>query len=517
MATLALPMPRAAGEPNLVLITVSIMLSTVMQVLDSTIANVALPHMQASLGAAPDTITWVLTSYIVASAIALPLTGWLGDRVGRKQLLLISIGGFILASMLCGAAQNLTQMVLFRVAQGVFGAFLIPLGQATMLDAYPKHRHGEAMALWAMGVMVAPIMGPILGGWLTDNFDWRWVFYVNLPIGLLALAGTWLSVPDRAKQARRFDLIGFVLIAVAVASLQMMLDRGERNDWFGSAETIVECGLAIGCAWMFVIHMMTSDRTLFPRAILMDRNFVSALAFIFLVGIMMFSSMALIPPMLQTIYGYPIITAGLLMAPRGVGMLIVMQLVSKLVAKVDPRGMIVLGMLMIAYSLYQMTGLSLEAGSRIMVISGFIQGVGFGLVNVPLNTVAFRTIAAPHRTDAASLFNLMRNVGSSLGISVVTVMLARNIQISHADMVSTMSAAVTAAVGSGAVQSLGGDTGGAILAMVNGEITRQAAMVAYIDDFYLLMWGTIVAIPLVFLMKPNQRNAPTEELHLAIE
>ncbi len=516
MASLALPMPQA--EPNRALITISIMLSTIMQVLDSTIANIALPHMQASLGAAPDTVTWVLTSYIVASAIALPMTGWIGDRIGRKRLLLLSITGFIVASMLCGVAQDLTQMVAFRVLQGVCGAFLIPLGQAAMLDAYPKARHGEAMALWTMGVMVAPIMGPVLGGWLTENFDWRWVFYVNLPVGVLALAGTWLSVPESPISERRFDMFGFVLIALAVASLQLMLDRGEQNDWFESAETIIECGLAIIGAWMFAVHVATAKHPLFPRAILTDRNYVMGMFFTFLLGVALFSSMALIPPMLQHLYGYPIITAGLLTAPRGIGMLLIIKLVGNLIGKVDARFLIMSGMAMIAWSMHHMTGLSLEADAWPVVISGIVQGVGLGLVSVPLNTVSFVTIAPEHRTDAASLFNLMRNVGSSLGISMVTVMLARNMQISHADMVSSLDPGVSAAIGSGAIQSLGGDAGAAVLGTVDAMISRQAAMVAYIDDFYLLMWGTLIAIPLVMFMRAPKRPKPgDEEVHLAIE
>ena len=518
MATAAFSIPHTQAEPARWLITASVMLSTIMQVLDSTIANIALPHMQASLGAAPDTITWVLTSYIVASAISLPMTGWLGEKFGRKTLLLASIAGFIATSMMCGIAQNLTQMVLFRALQGMCGAFLVPLGQAAMLDAYPKHKHGQAMALWTMGVMVAPIMGPMLGGWLTDNFDWRWVFYVNLPIGILAFVGTWISAPaDIPGTRRRFDLFGFALIAIGVASLQLMLDRGERNDWFESSETVIECGLAIAGAWMFVIHSTTARMPLLPRAILTDRNFLMGLLFTFLVGVALFSSMALIPPMLQQIYGYPIITAGILMAPRGIGMLLFVKLAGNLIGKVDTRLLIVGGMICVAWSMWRMSGLSLEADSWPVIESGFIQGIGLAFISVPLNTIAFATLDAKYRTDAASLFNLMRNVGSSLGISAVTVILARNMQISHADIVSSMDPTVTAAIGSGAIQALGGDTAGMVLGFINSEITRQAAMVAYIDDFYLLFWGTLVAMPIILLMKPPRKRTGEEDMHLAIE
>jgi len=343
MATAAASAP-AQAVPHRGMITIAVMLATVMQVLDSTIANVALPHMQASLSAAQDTITWVLTSYIVASAIAIPLTGWLSDRVGAKRLFLIAIGGFIVASMLCGAAMNLSQMVAFRVLQGVFGAFLIPLSQTTMLGIYPKERHGQAMAVWSMGVMIGPIMGPILGGWLTENFDWRWVFYVNLPVGLLALVGVWLFMPDTPKTPRRFDLFGFTLLAVAVGAFQLMLDRGEQEEWFAAWEIWIEAGLAISALWMFAIHTLTSRHAVIPPAIFRDRNVMTALIFSFVTGILLLASMALLPPMLQHLFGYPIVTTGLVLAPRGVGTLISMMIVGRVVNRVDPRALIMTGL-----------------------------------------------------------------------------------------------------------------------------------------------------------------------------
>lgn len=514
MAALALPAPHQRTEPRRGLITMSLMLATIMQVLDSTIANVALPHMQASLGAAQDTITWVLTSYIVASAIALPLTGWLADRIGRKRLLLIATIGFVIASMLCGIAQGLTEMVLFRVAQGVFGAFIVPLSQAVMLDVYPKHRHGYAMAIWGMGVMIGPIIGPVLGGWLTDNFDWRWVFYVNLPIGICALLGTWLWVPEAPIRQRSFDLFGFALIAMGVASLQLMLDRGEQLDWFESTEVMIECGFAIAGFWMFGVHLMTARRPLFAAELLADRNFVMGCVFIAIIGVLVYSTMALVPPMLQRLYGYPIITAGLLTAPRGIGLLLSMRLVGAIVHRVDPRALIVAGLATTAYSLHQMSGLSLAADERLIIISGLVQGVGIGLINVPLNTLAFATIQPHLRTDAASLYNLLRNVGSSIGISVVTVLLARNIQISHAELAAAASQSL------GAVATLAGSPamlGDAAVAMVDAEINRQASMIAYINDYYAMMWATIIVIPLVFLLRRPKQEQDGAEMRLAME
>lgn len=513
MATLALTSPRRDAEPNRGLVTASIMLATVMQALDGTIANVALPHMQASLGAAQDTVTWVLTSYIVASAIALPLTGWLADRVGRKRLLLISVSGFVVTSMLCGIAQGLLEMVLFRVAQGVFGAFLVPLGQAAMLDVYPKHRHGYALAIWGMGIMLGPIVGPVLGGWLTESFNWRWVFLVNLPVGLLALFGTWVSVPEAETKRRRFDLFGFALIAVGVAALQLMLDRGEQLDWFASTEVVIECGIAIAAFWMFGVHFLTADQPLFHAELLADRNFVTCCILAFAVGVMIFSTMALLPPMLQRLYGNPIITAGLLTAPRGLGLLIMMRIVASIANHVDPRGLIAAGAVTVAYSLHQMSGLSLAADEQLIIVSGFVQGIGIGLIFIPLNLITFATIRPHLRTEASSLSNLVRNLGGSVGISIVTVLLARNIQTSHADLAASASGALAPVAGiAGRTNSLE-----AAALLLDAEINRQAMMIAYIDDFHAMMWATLAAIPLVFLLRRPSREPDGEEKYLAVE
>lgn len=500
MATLANAAPAAQrSERNLALLTVAVMLATIMQVLDSTIANVALPHMQASLGAARDTITWVLTSYIVASAVALPLTGWLADRVGSKRLFLIGISGFVVASMLCGLAQSLGQMIGFRVLQGMFGAFLLPLSQSIMLDAYPRRRHGQAMALWGMGIMLGPIMGPVIGGWLTENFDWRWVFFVNLPVGALALFLSVAMLTEKPKFARRFDLFGYALLAIGVGALQFMLDRGDRLDWFQSTEVLLEGGLAISALWAFAVHTATAKQPIFELALFKDRNFSVSMMFMFLLGIMLFSSMALLPPMLQTLYGYPVLTAGIVVAPRGAGTLLAMGLGGHLASRIDPRWLVATGVMLTAWSLHMMTGFSLEMDSQRVVISGFVQGVAFGLMMVPLNLIAFATLDPAKRTDASSLYSLVRNVGSSIGISVVTFLLARNMQISHADMVAhvtpfSLSIDPTLAHQFGAI-------GDSALAMLDLEANRQALMIAYLDDFQLQFWGALATLPLVLLLK----------------
>ncbi len=502
MATLAAPLPVARREPNLALITFAVMLATIMQVLDSTIANVALPHMQASLGAARDTITWVLTSYIVASAVALPITGWLADRIGRKQLFLIAIGGFVAASMLCGLAQNLGQMIGFRVLQGVCGAFLVPLSQSIMLDAYPKEKHGQAMALWGMGIMLGPIMGPVIGGWLTENFNWRWVFYVNLPVGLLALVLSIATLPDAAVRRRSFDLLGYALLATGIAALQFMLDRGDRLDWFQSTEILLEAVLSVSAFWAFAVHTATAKKPIFEAYLFRDRNFMVSLMFMFLLGIMLFSTMALLPPMLQSLFGYPVLTAGVVTAPRGAGTLISMWIGGRLAGKVDPRYIVATGVGLTAVSLHMMTQFSLDMDWRPVVISGFIQGLAFGCMMVPLNLLAFATLPPSLRTDASSLYNLTRNIGSSIGISIVTFLLARNLQVSHSDMVAHLTP-YTLAIDPNLASQAGG-AGDMALAIVDGEANRQSLMIAYLDDFQLQFWGALAMIPLVGLLgKPK--------------
>ena len=296
------------------LLTVAVMGASVMQILDTTIANVAIPHMQSALGATSETVNWVLTSYIIASAVAMPITGWLADRIGRRQLFLAAIVGFVLTSMACGAAQNLEEMVAFRFLQGIAAAFISPLSQSVMLDINPPERHARAMSIWGMGIMIGPILGPILGGWLTESANWRWVFYVNLPVGLITLVLMWALLPRTHTRERKFDLFGFSMLALGLAALQLMLDRGAQQDWFESAEIWIELGVSVACLWMFLIHLLTAPVTLFNRKMLADRNLVMGMGFMIVIGVVMFSSMALLPPMLQRLLGWPVIDTGLVCA-----------------------------------------------------------------------------------------------------------------------------------------------------------------------------------------------------------
>jgi MFS transporter, DHA2 family, multidrug resistance protein len=502
--------------PNAMIITLIVMLSTFMTVLDSTIANVALPHMQASLGAAADTVTWVLTSYIVAAAIATPLTGLLSEKLGRKNLFVISVGGFVMASMLCGFAQSLEQMVGFRMLQGAFGAFLAPLGQAILLDQYPKSMQGKAMSWWGMGVMIGPVMGPVVGGWLTDSYDWRWVFYINLPFGLIATIAALAFIPDTVRVKRRFDLFGYAALAVGVAALQMLLDRGQQLDWFESWEVRIEAAVAVIGLWIFAVHIATARDTILPSALMKDRNVVTGLFYIFLVGILMVSTSALVPTMLESLFGYPVMTAGLVMAPRGIGMMAGMLLMGQLVGKIESRLLMVSGLTMTSVSLWMMSKFSSGMDMQPVIMSGLLQGFGLGFVFVPLNTISYSTLPTQYRTEAASFFSLLRNIGGSIGVSLVVGVLARQVQIAHADIGAALTPFTVPFVDAGLAQAVGA-TGDTVMAMLDGAVNRQAAMVAYIDVFRMMMWITLAAIPLMLFMRPAKVDPNDDLPHAAMD
>jgi DHA2 family multidrug resistance protein len=505
-------MSPAAAEPhgatadkrlgNKYLVAVATMLATVMQVIDQTIANVALPHMQGGLAATQDQITWVLTSYIIAAAIAMPLTGWLSGRFGRKRIFLLSVVGFTIASGLCGAAQSLTQIVAFRLLQGVFGAALVPLSQAILLDVFPREQRGSAMALWGVGIMVGPILGPTLGGYLTDNFDWRWVFYINLPVGILAWLGIAVSVEEtELDRDRPFDFFGFAMLSLGMGALQMMLDRGELKDWFFSLEIQIECALALLGFYSFAVHSATAQHPFLHPQILKDRNLAASLVIGFVVGIVLVASAVLLPPLLQLLMDYPVMTTGMVMGPRGIGTMITMVIGGRLIRHVDPRALIFVGFLITAYSLWDMAQrFSMQMDMWSVIWTGFVQGMGLGLIFPPLSTLAFATLPARHRTEAAGIFNLARNAGSSVGVSVVIALFAH--VTPYNALLRTMPHLWS--------------SHGAGVAALNVEISRQAAMVAYLDDFVLMMIVTLAAAPLIALMR-NPRNLPTPPQDVVME
>jgi MFS transporter, DHA2 family, multidrug resistance protein len=482
-------------------ITVSIMLATFMQGVDTTIANVALPHMQGSLAATQDQINWVLTSYIAAAAIMTPPTGFLAARFGVKRLFLASVAGFTVASMLCGMAQSLLQIVLFRVLQGVFGAALIPLSQTVLFSVYPKERQGFAMALWGVAVMAGPVLGPVLGGWLTYNYTWRYVFYINLPVGVLAFLGMVAFLPDSGRNAgAKLDWFGFGTLSLAIGAMQILLDRGEERNWFGSGEIWIEAIVAASAFYLFLVHTFTAREPFVRPSLFRDRNFTAGMLFIAVVGLTYYASLALQPPYLQDLMGYPVITAGLVMGPRGIGTMAAMLAAGQLIGRIDTRILLAAGLALTAWSFYAMTGWTPDVAQATVVIVGVIQGVGLGLLFTPLSVVTLSTLSPQQRAEGAGLFSLSRNVGSSVGISVVNSLLTTNTQVNHADIVQHVTA-VNRIFEHPTIAQFWNPLTAAGRAALDAVVTQQAQIIAYIDDYKLLMIATVAVIPLLVVFK----------------
>ncbi len=485
------------------MITVAIMLATIMQALDTTIANVALPYMQGALQASQDQITWVLTSYIVAAAIATPLTGWLCSKWGRKQVFLAAVVGFTAASALCGLAGSLWQIVAARLLQGIFGAALVPLSQAVLLDINPREKVGQAMALWGAGIMVGPILGPVLGGWLTQYYDWRWVFYINLPVGAMAIYGIARYLPQTRPAAARLDRFGFITLSLGVGLLQLFLDRGEQLDWLNSMEIRAELVGSVLAFAFFGVHTLTSlGSSFFNKALLRDRNFVIGIVLAFIVGLILYANMALQPSLLQGLLNYPIVYTGIVMAPRGVGTMAAMILVGRLINRIDPRAIMALGFALTAFSLYLMTLLTLDMDSTLIIVSGTIQGVGIGFTFVPLSVVAFSTLAPNLRNDGTPIYSLLRNIGASAGISIVQAMLSQSTARAHAQLSEAITPFSAAVQNLSSLFSAQSPTG---LALLNMEVNRQAVMIGYLSDFHLMMWLTLLAMPMLLLLRKPAR------------
>jgi DHA2 family multidrug resistance protein len=481
------------------LITLFTMMGVFMTQLDTTIANVALPHMQASTAASHEQITWVLTSYIIMAAMLTPLAGWLATRYGRRRIIILSVIGFTLASVLCGLAANFGQLIGFRILQGMLGAALLPISQAIMIDINPPERHGTAMALWGLGAVLGPIIGPVLGGYLTDYLNWRWVFFINLPVGIVSAIGLLIYLPESSEQAPvRLDLIGFGLLALAVGAFQLMLDRGQLLDWFQSAEIWTEATLAATALTLLIIHCATARNPFVRLAIIKDTNFLLGCFYGFVLGGVMYGVMALIAPMLAELMGYPVKLIGLVSMPRGIGTMAAMLLVGPLVDRFDARLVVFIGLVICAISLAMMAGFSLEADSWLIILTGFIQGVGGGIMFVPITTIVFATIEPRYRNEGAALNSLVRGLSGSVWISVLQSLTIRNaatVQSRLAEGVRPDNPAMAFAMPDfdfDRVESL---------SRMDSEIIRQALMVAYTDSFWLLFLTCLVAAPMVLLLK----------------
>ena len=490
---------------ELTVVMLCAMAGTLMQALDMTIVNVSLPYMQGSLQASRDQITWVLTSYIVASAIMTAPVGWIAARFGRKNFALLSMAGFTIASALCGMAQNLDQIVFFRLVQGAFGAALAPLSQSIMLDLYPPEKRGQIMGIWGMGIMIGPILGPTLGGLLTDYYSWRWVFYVNVPFGIAAVSGIWLFFRDSARDtALRFDWSGFAVLVVGLGALQLMLDRGEGKGWFASGEIVAEAVIALLGIYLFTVHMLTTDKPFVPKSLFKDRNLVSSLILMFLVGLILLASSALLPPYLQNLGGYTVTDTGILMAPRGIGTMIAMMLVGRLSARADPRHLLAFGTILILWSMWEMAHWTPAISLWTLASTTFVQGFGLGFVFIPATLVAFATLPGQLRTDASAFLSLIRNIGSAIGVSVTTTILADSVQTAHSDLAANASVFNRELAQNAAGMFFNPHLPFGV-ANLNGIIERNAYVIAYANDF-LFMFFTCVPVLLVIML---MRAPPT--------
>ena len=496
------------------LISVFALAAAFMTQLDATIANVALPHMQASTMASREQITWVLTSYIIMSAIFTPLSGWLSERIGRKWVMVGSVTGFTLASVLCGLAANLDQLIAFRLLQGALGAALLPMSQAIMLDINPPEKHGSAMALWGIGAIFGPIIGPLLGGWLTENLSWRWVFFINIPFGAMAAAGLLLFLGDSGeKRAGRFDFIGFGTLAVAVGAFQLVLDRGQLQDWFNSTEIWLEATLSLTALYLFLVHSLTADKPFINLGLFGDPNYVIGSALGFFLGGLMYGVLALLPPMLSELMNYPVEFIGVVTAPRGLGTLLAMLIVGRLSGKVDDRLLILVGLVFCGWSTALLSRVNLGMDSWLTVFSGFVQGIGAGTMFVPITTVVFATLKPSLRNEGAAMNALVRGLGGAVWISVLQTVTVRNSEIVHSRLVESVRpdnpvmAERMWDFDFGITQQV---------ARLDIEIGRQALMVSYADAFWLLFLAGLVVAPLVLLLRPAKRSpgAPLPPIEL---
>ena len=482
------------------MVTASVMMATTVVIIDMTIATIALPHMQGGLSASQDQISWVMTTYFMMQAITMTATGWLAGRIGRKRLFVGSLIGFAVCSVLSGNATSINEILVFRALQGMFSAPVVPISQALMLDSYPRERHGQAMSIWGTGVMFAPVMGPVIGGWLTDEYSWRWVFYVSMPFSALGIAGAMLFIRETPRNLeRRFDIFGFVTLALALGGIQFLLDRGEIEGWFGSNIILLIASVVALSFYMFVVHSATTRNPFISRGILGDRNFSLGLMFMFLLGVLVLSMNVMMPLFLQNLRGYPILTAAMVMMPRGLGSLFGLVLAGKLSGRMDPRIQIAVGFASTAYSAYLFSTFTTDVGIWAFIFAAFFNGIGIGMIFVPLTAVSFWTLNPALRTEASTLTSLLRNYGSGIGVSVVISVLSRTQTNAHAYLAERTNPYNEAMQAPWLppqwdIATVDG------LRLLDSEIARQAMAIGFLNDFVLIMIGAAICVPAVFLL-----------------
>jgi DHA2 family multidrug resistance protein len=520
---------EAAQQPwkpsfNPWLIAIAVMLATVMEVLDTSVANVALPHIAGNLSATPEEATWVLTSYLISNAIILPATGWISSFIGRKRFLIFCIVMFTAASALCGAAPNLTILILARILQGIGGGALQPIAQSVLLESFPPEKRGSAMALYGMGVVVAPIIGPTLGGWITDNYSWRWIFYINLPVGALAafMANAFVQDPPyiRNQKPGKIDFFGFGLMALGLSSMELTLDLGQQYDWFQSPFIVFTTVMAALAIIAFICWELYTPEPIVNLRVFLNRNFAVGTILIAAVGVVLYGSTALLPLFLQTLLGYSAVNSGLAVSPRGLGSMVSMIVVGRLIGKIDSRYLIMFGFAVLAYSTFMFTNINLEISSTSVSFPMIISGFAMGFVFVPLTTLTMGTLTNEQIGNASGIYNLMRNTGGSFGIAAMTALLARNQQIHQAQLVThttpydpafqqlfdQLTAPLIPQIGIEAATQQAYQT-------IYGMVVGQAAVLSYIDNFRLLGILCVLAVPTAFLFKRVRRSKAPVDMH----
>jgi DHA2 family multidrug resistance protein len=510
--------PHRAINPWVV--TFSVMLATFMEVLDTTVVNVSIPHIAGNLASTNEEGTWVVTSYLVSNAIILPISGWLANHFGRKRLLLACVAGFTLTSLCCGLATSLWSLILFRVLQGLTGGGLQPLAQAILLETFPKERHGHAMAAFGIGILLAPILGPTLGGWITDNYSWRWIFYLNLPVGVLSLflMSRFVVDPPYVKRGNgRVDLWGIGFLALGIGSLQVLLDTGQRKDWFSSDYILTFTGLCVFGVVALIIRELMTDHPVVDLRVLKNRSFSSGVFLISMLGFILYASLVLLPLYLQTLMGYPAYNSGLALSPRGIGALLFTPLAGHLTTKTDPRRLLVVGLVLGSVTMFQLSGLNLYAGFWDILWAQVLQGVALSFLFIPLMSLAMSRISPEKMGNATSIFNLMRNIGGSVGIAIMTTFLARRSQVHQNHLVGNVNpgSSPTYRLLQGLRANFiahGIDPATATrkaYAAIYGLVQQHAAMLAFVEAFWIMGVVFLLMLPLVFLLQytPHKRAA----------
>ena len=486
---------------NIPMATISIMLSTSVVIMDINTAGIALPNMQGSLSASQDQISWVMTTYFMAQGVTMAATGWLAGRVGRKKLYILSLAGFALSAVMSGNSTSLEEIILWRGLQGMFSAPIVPISQALILDLYPRERHSFAIALWGTGVMIAPALGPVIGGFVTEEYSWRWVFYLSLPLAILGILGTYIFIREVPRNLeRRFDWLGFICLAVLLACLQFTLDRGHIEGWLDSDLIIGMVAIIALSFYIFIAHSMTTDNPFISHSIITNRNFMIGMIFMFLLGILVLSINVIMPLFLQNVRDFPVITSGLTMLPRGLGTMFALILAGRLSGRyLDPRLVIFMGFICVSYSAWILSNSTTDVGYITFAIAGFFNGAGIGLIYVPLTTVCFWTLPSQYRTEASTLASLCRNYGSGIGVSVVISILSKTQTETHAYLTEQISPFNEAMQSPWlpdywSIYTIQG------IAAVETEINRQALAVGFLNDFNLIFFGSIITMPFILLL-----------------